>query len=456
MVSSSKTSLSTATTVASVATVAVISIASVFLLKRYRQSDATCTQQDEVEVYHQEPLLTQVEGGLYRRDEPAISTLTWFQGDYVKASVILQRRVNLILQKNPWLTGRVVKKRGRLLLEYPNTYPPKQQQRESFFFMIDPTESTFSRNTPVDELGKLAEKFVVRNGPNEPLFRVTIVPSHHTNPQDKFALVVSMSHVVGDGATFYKIHNMLCSIKENSIVELIPQRIPTTQALQAQAIGQEEYDYAGSIGILTNVVFGFLRVKMFGPPEQHAFVILDRSKIQHAKQESAAQEDLPFVSTNDVLTSWFLQQTGCNMGLMAINFRNRLEGHSDLHAGNYEYVLIYQREDSKTPGLIRKSLANLKRTVTPNDALPGFWETLKCNYAIVSNWASFAQPNILQGCTEELHIPLYDIQGKLPYSLVNLIIFRAGPNKLALYMGGQDKLLQGVRSAPFFSAEALE
>ena len=52
---------------------------------------------------------------------------------------------------------------------------------------------------------------MIQNGARECIFKATIIPcSKH--PYEIFALLVQLSHVAGDGATFYKLHNMLCSI----------------------------------------------------------------------------------------------------------------------------------------------------------------------------------------------------------------------------------------------------
>ena len=40
---------------------------------------------------------------------PPISTLTWFRGDYQQATKVLRERAQLILAKNPWLAGRLIK-----------------------------------------------------------------------------------------------------------------------------------------------------------------------------------------------------------------------------------------------------------------------------------------------------------------------------------------------------------
>ena len=110
----------------------------------------------------------------------------------------------------------------------------------------------------------------------------------------------------------------------------------------------------------------------------------------------------PFLSTNDILTSSYMCASNCDVGLMAINYRKRLEGltddlaggvvkckhcnisqtenmyhfwsvyfHSELknrvkssihiNIGNYEGAIAYQKNDFEAPELIRESLMNAYR-----------------------------------------------------------------------------------------------
>jgi len=408
--------------------VAAVTITTALL---WRRRHTTEPRQNEDVIAHK---LLKLEEMLHTRDDPPISTLTWFRGDYTQAASILQRRVRLIMVKNPWLAGRVVKRRGKLILEYSKQQTEKM---DDHVVILDPQDSPVSRSTPIESLGRLFRSISLKNGPNEPLFRVSIVPCR-TNPQTIFCVILSLSHIVGDGATFYKIHNMLCTIEEDVIVSLTVERIATTEQEQAAAMGQEEYDFSTSRGLLINLLSGLLRVKTMGPAPKSQIVLVNDAKMQEAKKRAAIQANLPFVSTNDVLTSWFLQNTNTTFGFMNVNFRNRIPGHSELYAGNYENQIFYRRKDSATPGLVRKSLSTLQRTVTLG-GMPTFWETLQSSHAVVSNWSSFAKPNVILGCTEDLHIPLYDVAGLVPYSLAVLVIFRSGPRGLALYMIGQAK-----------------
>ena len=167
------------------------------------------------------------------------------------------------------------------------------------------------------------------------------------------------------------------------------------------------------------------------------FMYVDMEKISHMKKEQAMNDNVPFVSSNDVLTSWFLQNAkDCPIGLMAINFRNRLEGHASNTAGNYVDAIFYRKEDSARPALIRQSISdptNLKRVVTSND-VPSTLELATNNVALVSSWASFAAGDKvnLPSVTELLHMPVVDMFS--PPSICLCVVFRARPKQLAIML----------------------
>jgi hypothetical protein len=76
-------------------------------------------------------------------------------------------------------------------------------------------------------------------------------------------------------------------------------------------------------------------------------------------------------------------------------------------------------------------------------------------YTVVTNWASFAQPNVIEGCQEELHVPLYDIASVLPCTMACLCIFRAGPQGLALLLMGTSDVLERLEGSPFVSDKVV-
>lgn len=181
---------------------------------------------------------------------------------------------------------------------------------------------------------------------------------------------------------------------------------------------------------------------------------VDPDKMKETKKIAADEGGVPFVSTNDVITSWFMTQTSCTSGGMAMNLRNRLEGHTDLHAGNYECFMYYRKEDYASPALIRKSLATLNRVVTKDKDLPAWYQDLGARCSVITNWSTFANPNEIEGCEEDAHLPIY-CRPYWPSSSLQMfmIVFRGGPGKLGLLYFQPDGLngVNHLDSAPFLT-----
>ena len=118
------------------------------------------------------------------------------------------------------------------------------------------------------------------------------------------------------------------------------------------------------------------------------FFLVDTEKVQKMKEESK-DETVPFLSTNDLITSWFLSNCGCTQGFMAINFQDRLSGHTMMHAGNYNNCIYYRNPvDTASPSLVRRSIMGLKRVVT-DDRPYSNGELAINHYGLITNWASF-------------------------------------------------------------------
>ena len=455
------------------ATLAVGAVATAGLLwsahrrRRRRQQQTRWALQDLVDddddkKWVFDPLLD-VEIGLYQREEPPITTLTWFRGDFRKARPILEGRLQKILDKNPWLGGRIfVKKDGdvqgifKLYLAYR---PSETLDQQNFMTTLDPKDSPISRETPLHCLAQKCERFMLKKGADQPFIKVSLVPCCN-DPDHKFALIVAISHLAADGHTFYKIHGMLCSKDdESAIVALTNQRIATTGKQQSAAMGKVNYDFFAipGPGFLLNLAWGFWRGKLpWGPRNESRIAMVDPAAMKTEKQlastHQAAADDsgVPFVSTNDVLTSWFFQHSGCSLGVMSLNWRDRLKGHTGRHAGNYESGIFYYPEDSACPNHIRRSLANgLFRRTESNRPLPGFFQYITTTLAISTNWASFAEPNVIEGCEEDFHMPLYDAAPVTPTTFALMIIFRSGPQGIGTLLVGTPDKLQGLRNAPF-------
>jgi hypothetical protein len=392
----------------------------------------------EVELLDSEKRLYNM-GGL-----AAISTITWFRGDYQHAAGIVRAKSQQLLEANRWLTGHATISK----LVYN---PKKLINMEEYFQCLAPEKSPLARDTALDQLGVNSLALFVLNGPGQSLFKVSIVPCSK-NPSTHFAVVVSVSHIVADGYTFYALHGML--LGGNKLESMVVERIYATRQHQIAAMGKHEYSIMSSAGFIVNNIGGVLYSKLFGVKVHSHYVLLDTEAMADAKSAITSTKEVPFCSTNDILTSWYLQNSACRHGGMAIDWRDRLAGHAKNHAGHYEHILFFQKEDSSTPGLIRQALDFFQRVVT-SPHMPTFWEMATGSTAIATNWSSFAQPNMIDGCEEELHMPLYNMASILPCTTAVMCIFRAGPQGLALFLAGTETQMAGLQNSPFLSKKPI-
>mmetsp|Transcript_42786 Transcript_42786/g.69561 ORF Transcript_42786/g.69561 Transcript_42786/m.69561 type:complete len:275 (-) Transcript_42786:130-954(-) len=172
-----------------------------------------------------------------------------------------------------------------------------------------------------------------------------------------------------------------------------------------------------------------------------------KEKLTQSKEDAKASSAplTPFVSTNDILTSWWFNYAETTIGLMACNMRGKLPKNiCDFNdAGNYEQEMLFCPADFETPSLVRHAVQNLRRSSSdPPTKLPTMWENMRrLRACYVTNWASFYKDNVLEGCTQRLHLPLYDwSHGELDSTTRIAFIFRPNKDKLAILAAGTKDL----------------
>ena len=135
---------------------------------------------------------------------------------------------------------------------------------------------------------------------DEPLFRIVVL---REPANARWSLLVSMSHVVGDGYTFYMIHNMLgkdaCAWPmETKRVCFDPVRCLKDAPFHGKWlfwILRQTANQCGGAKKGNELVFRSRYVRSEWLEEQ--------------KSSLAEEDEVPFVSANDLLTSWFFQAT---------------------------------------------------------------------------------------------------------------------------------------------------
>ena len=80
-----------------------------------------------------------------------------------------------------------------------------------------------TRDVPIANLGENLQPHMIKTGLHEPVFKVYIVPCRKS-PIQVFRLFFQISHVIGDGATYYQLLRMLCSIDDQYVLKLNPER----------------------------------------------------------------------------------------------------------------------------------------------------------------------------------------------------------------------------------------
>ena len=269
-----------------------------------------------------------------------ITTLTWFEGDHEKAGPILRERVEAILKLNPWLGGRLVKLNGKVNILAPSVI--SSDNFDETFRHCSSGKLPISFGSPFGDLidtvqrkGPEMELILTTGGAyRQCLWKVSVIPCSKS-PSTHFGVLVSMSHIVGDVHTFYSLHNML--VGDKPVRPLEATRIQTTAEQQEIAMGTTEAGISTSWVLISTAVRGIFISKVLSlvvgkslRPTMRFFLV-DTEKVQKMKEESK-DETVPFLSTNDLITSWFLSNCGCTQGFMAINFRDRLSGHTMIHA----------------------------------------------------------------------------------------------------------------------------
>ena len=130
------------------------------------------------------------------------------------------------------------------------------------------------------------------------------------------------------------------------------------------------------------------------------------------------------------------------LGLMAVNFRGRVEGSNHALAGNYESMVYYLPGDFESPGLIRRSLATMRRCGTSPFHL---FTRLRAPGGLISNWMTFCLPPKLPGSRELLHLPIFHTD-ELPPGWSLCLVFRSRGKQASIFVAGPPELLHQIEA----------
>ena len=286
-----------------------------------------------------------------------VATATFFDcksSDCLNAMIdMLEQRVKVILRTNPWLGGWLI--RGKGVGSFDTTprlwYDPTgEEMPEDIFQKLTHHVVPLDKDTPYIEYETILQSSdgnisaIVKTNPEitnrkeEALFRVTVIPNESNT---ELAIVVSMSHIIGDGHTYYRIFNQV--IGNDPIVPMISQRELIYSQKVMDLMGRQEAHYISHVSTDPAWMKYFTRLgsdvststEEDEGSELHGRVFLiNRHWIGNIKaahmtegsigdvctstlrspmtptmlnelDKSLNQDDDPTQSTNDILTSWF-------------------------------------------------------------------------------------------------------------------------------------------------------
>ena len=317
---------------------------------------------------------------------PPQTTLTVYGGPCPESW--LGRRVQDILAANPWVAG-VLKTNpndGRLALWFP-----EQPQHATVFQSVQVEPDASVQHASV--------KFHVKSGSEladgaQPICQITAL----TQPaRQRWILQMSMSHAVADGHTFYAIYGML-----DTCAKLWPMKVKRIAFNPVTSL-KAPLHWKWLFFTLCRLSWLMSPWTRSARPPVITVRYVNERWLEDQKSTFVPEVDSPHISTNDLLTSWFLSVTEPACGFIPMNMRARAPGLADEHAGLYTTMLIFYPEEYKSSANIRRAVTRLSPACTPDASRRSPGPGSCCG--AVSAWRMFYCDVNLPGCKRLSHFP---------------------------------------------------
>jgi len=373
-----------------------------------------------------------------------VTTVTFYEGDLTTVLGTLQGRIKEIVIANPWLAGTLTQSPdvhgNTICLTYPETvdqavFDKVFKVRTDLKGKLD-SAATFNEimsavngATPYAHIPVGAELL----NTDAPIALFTVFEMEHG-----FALVVSISHCLADGHTYYTIMDMIHD--QNPVKSMTVDRKLDFEEKAVAAFGERARNWFMEKPLTMNWIAGCM-CSLKGRAECFTFYV-NPGRIKAAKRNFKPTSDkVKFISTNDIVTHHFANAFKGRVCMMAVNARNRVPGVGSNDAGNYESCINYSPESCATPGLIRQSILGPHEfKPVGGRALPGTWETLRARVGIITNWTSSfgGDLNFDSRCRQTLHVPFTNVDAGIPCSIG--IIFNPVPGRTAVMYFAKPKV----------------
>lgn len=384
-------------------------------------------------------------------NEPGITTTNFFVGSIEEALVYYKDRLLHVLKKNPWLAGRLEKvanDKSAVNISY------QSQVDESLVdsILVVDKSLALSRSMSYEQICECVGRHKGPGGfvPNGydllkkglPVAKFTLAPDASA-AGGGFVFIPSLSHVVADGHTYFKILSMFAKDTEAVAMEVL--RCVSFQQAVRGVVGAAQSDAMFSVPL----IFNFMGKMLFGCGRcKISSFYVDSAKVDALKAGARERGSpaVPFVSTADVVTSHFAALTAARVLFYAINLRARMPSLlSEDHAGNYESAILLDPTTYASPQKIREVLLSAAAregaafmhmgsgsATTGAWPLPGNCEMISCRLGMVTSWVFDCYKGDLSfgACHHLLHLPVMQNAASAPFSVA--VLFRACKGRLAV------------------------
>lgn len=336
----------------------------------------------------------------------------------------LKNRMESILKANTWLMSRARKFKDKkdtyVQLELDST----MQNVDDYIQIVIDDEVFDAYDTKSNsKINEVLWKYACKPGKDligmsgnskKPGLKMTNFAIIQNVAETKLVVLLCVSHAIVDGATQYNIWKMLdvCEAVrslDREPVESFDNKVRSNLSVLSSKNGtmrtvKEELDKDLKTlipALLMNGIGNMVtRVK-------HATYTFKLNKDYIASEKAKYTNSTKFVSTNDVITSWFMNALGPksdNM-LMAVNLRNRVPEFADNLAGNYIATPTFKRTHVQTPPVVRE---HLNKTLNPNFHYESatYSELRKFGGVVNSSWVRFYHHVQPAGFEQKLHMPV--------------------------------------------------
>ena len=361
---------------------------------------------------------------------PSIITITLVDGWTEEQTIKLRAAVRDVVAANPILSGKVVAgEGGKGLAIAPATHDildPAMLNVVAGPSDFEPPADIVARCSYCqDVLGPLVPDLgttIQQKASGGPLFNVSIIKL----PDHRAAYVVSLSHIIGDGWTYYALIDQLdCLVNEKTFEPLVWDDPGVSREIDHLS----ERDKFRSFKLMIPAFICRMLYNFFtGGRSSHILEVIDSDAMAELKK--ASRGTAAFVSTNDVVTAAVYEIFDSKLAMMATNLRgaNRLAGLPPHSAGNFERLLLHPRAPAaESPAFIREKLLSSPSGFFGKNEVP-FWPMATSDVGFITNWTSLTKFIVTPGATVSCHVPYRDYVENI--LIDSVIIFQAGPTTI--------------------------